>query len=107
MNLNRRATFDAKLRQILSDNDIDVNIYFEPPRNISVKTPNITYKLDRSKSIFGDNQSYVDIAEYTVIFRTKEPRCAIHNDLLKLGQASFVTKYTKDGLNHYQYKIYY
>lgn len=107
MNLNRRITFDKKLRQILQDNGLDVNIYFEPPRSISVKTPNILYKLDRSKPIYGDNKAYVDIAEYTVIFRTKEPCCIIHNDLLKLGQSSFVSKYTKDGLNHYQYKIYY
>lgn len=107
MNLDRRITFDSKLRKILEDAGLPINIYYgSSPKSSAIKYPCLMYKLDTSNTFPADNKAYIDIAQYTIYFKTKEPRCAIHNALMDLGYCKFVNKFTSDGVNVFNYRIY-
>ncbi len=83
------------------------NVYFQPPPNIQMVYPCIVYRLANINSDHADNQPYLISDQYSVTVIDRNPDSDIPAKIAKMRSSSFAQRFTKDGLNHTIFNIYF
>lgn len=96
-----------KLHKLLEKILGNTNVYFQPPSNIHLKYPCIIYKYYDGDKSYANNGSYIIRHKYSVQLIITDPDNTIKDLLLSLPYCEFDRFYAKDGLNHYNYQLYY
>lgn len=101
--MNDRIQLQYLLERILGNK----NVYFQPPSNIHLKYPCIVYKYSDGNKQYANNNSYITRTKYSIQLIIDNPDNTIKDDLLALPYCVFDRFFAKNGLNHYNYQIYY
>lgn len=102
--MKTREALDAKLREILSDHDIDTqdgHLYYQQPSSHAILYPAIIYRFIRQFPIHADNIAYAcwDVYELNVV--TKEPYPDLVKDVCSEFGAYLQNLYPSNGLYHH------
>lgn len=101
-----RLDFDQKLRSLMENNGYEINIYFQPPQNISLKYPCIIYSPGGYNKKSADNIAYNMVKYYSVTLIDRNPDSILADELAKLPMSRFDVFFVNDNLNHWHYNIY-
>ena len=83
------------------------NVYFQPPESMRIEYDAIVYALGDIENLYANNQVYKQNTRYEVTLIVKDPDAEIIRTISKLPKCTFDRHFTKDGLNHYTYTLYY
>lgn len=84
------------------------NVYFQPPVNLDIHYPCIVYRKSGKDKLFGNNETYRSIQEYTITVIDEDPESTIADSLDKEFEYCSINQYfVVDGLNHTTLTIYY
>ena len=97
-----RLDLQKKLEELNENN----NVYFQPPNNKQISYPAIKYELDRVKTKFANNGSYICNKCYQLTVISRDPEPNIIDKLLELPMCTFDRGYKADNLNHFVFTIY-
>lgn len=98
-----RLELHEKLVSILGSE----NVYYQPPSNIQMQYPCIIYRYSDTDKKYADNGSYIIVHRYSVQLLTYDPDNTTKDKLIALPLCAFDRHYAKDGLNHYNYQLYF
>ena len=102
--MERRLDLNRKLREILGSD----YVYFNPPENVKMHYPCITYSRDNSTHVFADNSMYQHFKRYQLTVIDRDPDSDISDRLLKAFEyCSFIRFYVYDELNHWVLRLFY
>jgi hypothetical protein len=96
-----------ELHQILVDLLGSTNSYFQPPDDIKLKYPCIMYRRSRFDSKYADDLLYKGTQAYQVTVMDFDPDSDIPDKIRNLPLCRFDRHFTKDGLNHDVFNLYY
>ena len=97
-----RDDFQTLLESILGSDEV----YFQPPSNIEMSYPAITYTR-RFNNSFADNKVYSQAKRYNVIVMDRNADSPIVEAISKLPTCTFITHYASDNINHDVFEITY
>ena len=84
------------------------NVYFQPPESLQMKYPAIVYELADIIIDKANNKNYIRNNRYTLTLIHKNPDNELKDTILdEFEFISFDRFFSKDGLNHYVYDLYY
>lgn len=86
---------------------ITEHVYFQPPENVKLMYPCITYQRDFAETKFADNEPYDVTKRYMVTVIDRDPDSEIPDRVAELPRSSFNRFYTADGLNHDVYQVFF
>lgn len=97
-----------ELQEKLTDLIGNGNVYFQPPESVKIKYPCFVYKRTRPYNANADNQSYLFMYGYNILYIDRDP----DNDMTERMLKSFKrieagSAYTADGLYHYSFELYF
>jgi hypothetical protein len=104
--MRTRLDFDRYLKDIVGEG---VNVYFQPPSNVSgagqkviknIKYPAIIYSVDDYNIRSADNKNYSVDKEYAVEVVTKDPDSTLIDKIVEMSTARFNRSYLSDGMYH-------
>lgn len=87
----------------------NVNVYFQPPPNVTMQYPCIVYAHDNAKTEFAGNHPYSRAKRYvaTVIDRNPDSGMRISDDVAQMPLSNLNRVFTADNLHHYVHNLYY
>lgn len=97
-----RVQFQELLKTLL-DSD---QVYFQPPSNVQMTYPAITYSRAVADSRFAGNKPYRINERFTVTFIDRKPNQAMFDKLIALPLCSHSTSFAADNLNHDVFDIF-
>lgn len=83
------------------------NVYYQPPTSITLNYPCIVYNLDTGDTQFADDNPYVFMRRYQIVYIDRNPDSDIPDELAKLKLCVMDRSYTSDNLYHTAFNIYY
>ena len=83
-----------------------VKVYFQPPSNLQMTYPCITYERARVDVLHASNENYKVDRRYTVTVVDRNPDSPILDRMLSIPMCSHSTYFSVDGLNHDVYDVY-
>lgn len=83
------------------------NVYFQPPKGLTMRYPAIRYNRERIDTLHADDKPYKLDTAYQVMVIDANPDSTIPDEIAKLQSSSWVTGYARDNLNHYVFRLYY
>jgi hypothetical protein len=83
------------------------SVYFQPPASIQLVYPCIIYQRSLIKSSYANNSPYTHDKQYTLTVIDSNPDSTIPDDVSRLDKCRFDRHFTKDGLNHDIFTLYY
>lgn len=99
-----RLELQRKLEEILGSK----NVYFQPPENLKMKYPCITYERYVGYEPRANNKTYLNVPGYLVTIIDRDPENKIGAKLDKSIQyCRWSRRFINDNLNHDVYIIYY
>lgn len=100
----RRLELHTKLCELLGSG----HVYFQPPESIKMKYPAIVYNLSAGRSRYADNMTYLFRKRYSVTVIEKNPDADWAKSMQQAFEyCNFERAYAVDGLNHWQFSLYY
>ena len=85
---------------------ICANVYYQPPKSVSMKYPCIRYSMKAPEDIWADNGRYLTVREYLAIVIDRDPDSQIPKQVLAAFRySSMGAPYTADNLNHFPITI--
>lgn len=100
---NRREELHEILVGILGSR----NVYFQPPDNLHMNYPAITYERDYSNVLHADNKPYRIFKRYQITVIDEDPDSLVPDKVALLPNCSFIRWFATDELNHDIYNLYY
>lgn len=100
--MDRRQDLQMILEEIVGD-----NVYYQPPENVKLKYPCIIYELDDMGSFNADNSKYNKYKVYSVTYIHRNADSCISDDLFDLPMCNFQRAYTSDNLYHEVFRLYF
>lgn len=97
----RRDNLDDILRAICE------NTYFQPPESVKMVYPAIKYERSKIDNKFAGDLPYIQTNGYKVTVMYFDPDSEIPEKVSKLPSCTLETHFTKDGLNHDIFTLYY
>jgi hypothetical protein len=94
-----------KLQELLETVLGSTNVYFQPPPNITMKYPAIKYGLDDVINLSANNKVYAQSHIYEITIMDYDPDSVITDTISQLPRCKFVTKFSKDNLNHTMFTL--
>ena len=84
------------------------HVYFDPPSNLKMQYPAITYKISDYYKKNADNKKYLGFVEYELTVISDDPDNVIGSNLMTLfNWCSFGRRYQSDNLYHDTFTLYY
>ncbi len=83
------------------------NVYHQPPENFKLKYPCIIYERSNDHTLFGDNLPYNRRVRYTLTLIDKDSVSSFLEEVMNLPMCSYDRHFSRDGLNHDVFTIYY
>jgi hypothetical protein len=99
-----RESLQALLEEILGES---AKAYFQPPANVTMTYPCVVYRRDNMDSRFADNVPYVRTRRYQMTVIDRNPDSEIIDKIAVLPMCFYNRSFTKDGLNHDVFVLYY
>jgi hypothetical protein len=96
-----------ELQTLLEDLQDGVNVYFQPPQNITMTYPAIVYNRDYLTTEFADNLPYSNMIRYQITVIDADPDSLIPDKVAQLPLMKYVRHYTTENLNHDIYDVYF
>lgn len=100
---SKRIQLQSLLESLLGNS----NVYFQPPSNVQMKFPAITFHLDDEKVLHAGNAVYHLTKRYQVTHITDDPDSDVLDKIAALPMCSFDRFYPAENLNHYVYNLYF
>lgn len=97
-----RAQFQTLLESLLGSDQV----YFQPPSNVQMAWPAITYSRAVTDSRFAGNKPYRINERFTVTLIDRKPNKALFDKLIALPMCSHSTSFAADNLNHDVFDIF-
>jgi hypothetical protein len=101
--MNKRLELHEKLVQCLGNS----NVYFQPPENMKLQYPAITYSLDDIRNNNADDEVYKQSYHYQLTVIHKDSDNEVVKTVSRLSKVRFNRHFKSDNLNHYVFTIYY
>ena len=83
------------------------NVYYQPPVNIQMQYPCITYARDSSETKFADNNPYARTKRYQVTVIDRNPDSELPDQIENLPLCSFSRYFAANNLNHYVFNLFF
>lgn len=83
------------------------NVYFQQPTSMQMEYPCIEYHRTDEDVKHANNLPYINKRRYQATVIDRNPETEIPDEMSKLALCRNVRFFTKDGLNHYVYDLYY
>ena len=83
------------------------NVYFQPPPNIRMEYPAIVYNLEHDHVQYADDMGYVVYRRYHVSVIDRNPDSPIAERMRKLRHCTFSNMFAVDGLNQFNFTLYF
>jgi hypothetical protein len=83
------------------------NVYFQPPPNVQMIFPCITYRRDFEQIEYADDNPYMHKKRYLVTVIDRNPDSDIPEKIASLPLCVYDRFYTSDNLNHDVYKLFF
>lgn len=83
------------------------NVYFQPPENLKMQYPCITYHRDFAETVHADNGPYRHTLRYMVTVIDRNPDSDLPGKVAELPMCTFNRFFTADNLNHDVYTIFF
>lgn len=99
----RRLALQEVLLQILGS----PNVYFQPREGQNLSYPAIVYHNDTAKTQYASNAPYKIGDRYQVTYIDRSPDSDIPRKIQQLPMARMTSRFSADGLNHYNHSIYF
>lgn len=99
------ARSQLELQEVLQGLEEGLPVYFQAPTKMS--EPCIKYERDSSQVSRADNILYLFHKRYQVTVIDRDPASAIPDRVEALPHTRFDRFFTKDGLNHWTYNLYF
>ena len=103
----RRSGLDALLRSIVKQRCGSENVYYQPPANLRMKYPCITYELDKIRNRNADNSVYRQTVHYMVTVIDTKPDSEMTAAMSLLEKASHDRHFISDNLYHDVFSVWY
>lgn len=87
--------------------DDKLDVYFQPPDNLSMNYPCIRYELSSAEVKHANNMPYAREKEYILTVIDRNPNSKIPDKLGTLPKCRFSRFYTAAGLNHFVFYLYF
>jgi hypothetical protein len=81
--------------------------YFQPPANVEMQYPCITYQRDSARTVFADNAPYRHTKRYQVTVIDRTPDSEIPDKVARLPLCVFQRFFTADNLHHDVFDLYF
>lgn len=101
------ARSQSQLHLVLEGLEGVEDAYFQPKMNQDLVYPCIVYERDDSFAGYADNVKYVFYKRYTVTVIAREPDSLIPDLVEQLPLTRLDRKFTRDGLNHTVFNLYF
>ena len=101
--MSRRLELQSILETLLGSG----NVYFQQPPNVQMKYPCILYRVSKLNTKFASNKPYISNDQYTITVIDANPDSEIPRKVSELNSSTFSSKFTKDGLNHTIFTVYF
>lgn len=98
-----RLDFHTFLLALLGSN----NVYFQPPESIRLSYPCIIYHRRKIDTSHADNKPYLLKDAYRVVLIESDPDSPLPKQVASVETAFHEQFFTKDGLNHNVFSIYF
>jgi hypothetical protein len=98
-----RVALQALLEALVPDE----KVYFQPPANVEMQYPCITYERDYARTEFADNAPYRHTKRYQVTVIDRSPDSEIPDMVARLPLCSYQRHYTADNLHHDVFDLYF
>lgn len=98
-----RVELQSLLEEILGT----PNVYFQPPPNVQMQFPAITYKRDAADTLFAGNLPYRYTKRYAVTVIDRNPDSVVPEKIAILPMCTHSTSFQADGLNHTVFNLYF
>lgn len=108
--MGRRLELHSLLVQIMDAQDLPENdqpVYFQPPANVQMIFPCITYHRDTSETLFAGNNPYRHTKRYEVTVLDRNPDTEIPERVAALPMCLHSRTFAADNLNHYIFSLYF
>lgn len=92
--VHSRKRLSKILRQILGNN----HVYYQPPETIKIEYDAIIYSLKDVDGLYADNRLYHMTRHYQLNFISQSPDNTVVERLMEDLNATFVRRYTQNGL---------
>jgi hypothetical protein len=86
---------------------ITPHVYFQPPPNISLEYPCITYSRDGDHSEFAENELYLHMKRYMVTVIDRNPDSNLPDMVEELPFCRFDRFYATENLNHHVFNLFF
>jgi hypothetical protein len=96
-----------EFQDVLSGIQHGLNVYFQPPSNVTMTYPAIVYNRDLQAAEYADNKLYFRKTRYMVTVIDRDPDSPIPDLVAALPLARYVRHFTTEGLNHDIYDVYF
>ena len=83
------------------------NVYFQPPKSISMNYPAIVYKKDSGNSRFADDHAYIYRRRYQITYITRDPDDPTPDAIARLPLCLSARQFTVDNLYHEVFNLYF
>ena len=107
---DNRLALDKKIRAFMKsiDQNIETNVYFQPPESIQLKYPCIVYDYSRPDLRYANNNPYKVSQRYDVTIIDRDPESEIVKQFIFFGPTvSFNSRFIRDNLRHTIFTLYY
>lgn len=98
-----RLDLDRILRDILNSD----NVYFQPPKNLSMKYPCIRYSVNDLDATRADDRLYIGKIGYEIIYIAKSTDMDIFEKIANIPYCRFNRQYISDNLYHNVFILYF
>lgn len=82
-------------------------VYFQPDENTKMQYPAIVYEIDGQDTIHADNTPHRRIDRYQVTVIDRNPDVPVRQLIETLPMCTFSRAFSRDGLNHRIYTLYF
>lgn len=101
--MGQRQTLQTLLESLLGSR----NVYFQPPANTQIKYPAIVYSRNWRATEFAGNRPYTDKKRYQITVIDRNPDSEVPDKIAALPLCKFASHFSKDGLNHDIFNLYF
>lgn len=84
-----------------------IKVYHQPPASIRMQYPCVRYGLSGKNVKHANNSKYFNMNQYSLTIIDTNPDSPIPSLIEQLPYCEFDRSYSKDGLNHWVYTLYY
>lgn len=99
--MSNQTRFQSLLEELLGSDEV----HFQPPANLTMEYPAITYEVDDIPPQYADNGIFLRTTTYTVTGIDYDPDSPVFQKLADFPRSRFDTRFSTEQLNHSVFTI--